>query len=247
MGLSGFEIALAGIAAFLVGFNKTGLPGLGLLVVPIMAMLFPSRESVGVVLPMLIFADIFAVLRYRRHAEWRVILRLLPSVMVGLILGWLALRFLTNESIKPVLGFLVLGLIGLQAATARWGRWFGKNLPGHWGWALFLGMAAGFATMVGNLAGAIMSLYLLALGLDKHRFMGTTAWYFMIVNWIKVPFLASEGLITAQSLKFDLMAAPVIALGALAGMYAFNLMTVVLFRRLVLLLAGASAVWLLAG
>lgn len=246
MDFSTSQLALAALAAFMVGFNKTGLPGLGLLVVPIMAMLFPSRESVGVLLPMLIFADIFAVARYRRHADWRVILRLLPSVAVGLVLGWLALRVLTNASIKPVLGALVLVMVLVQLAIERWGGWLGEKLPGHWGMAIFLGAGAGFATMVGNLAGAIMSLYLLALGLDKHKFMGTTAWYFMIVNWVKVPFLVGEGLITAQSLKFDLMATPLIAIGAFAGIYAFNLMSLKLFKGLVLLLAGASAVYLLA-
>jgi hypothetical protein len=245
MELTAAHVALAAVAAFLVGFNKTGLPGLGLLVVPIMASLFPSRQSVGVVLPMLIFADIFAVLRYRRHADWRIILRLLPCVLAGILAGWAALHFLTDRSIQPVLGGLVLALVLLQLATERWGGRLSETLPKHWGWTLLLGFAAGFATMVGNLAGAIMTLYLLGMGLDKHRFMGTVAWYFMIVNWTKVPLLAAEGLITGPSLAFDLYCAPVIALGALAGMKAFALMTTGLFKRLVLLLAAFSAAYLL--
>ncbi len=246
MDFSTLQIALAAAAAFLIGFNKTGLPGLSLLVVPIMAILFPSRESVGVVLPMLIFADVFAVLRYRRHADWRIILKLLPCVVVGILLGWLALRRLTDQSIKPLLGFLVLGLVALQLVMQRCGGQLEERLPGHWGWTLFLGVAAGFATTVGNLAGAIMTLYLLGMRLDKHRFMGTTAWYFMIVNWSKVPILALEGLITARSLTYNAACAPAIALGAFAGMKAFNLMPVALFKRLVLLLAALSAAYLLA-
>lgn len=247
MELSDPKIILAVIAAFFVGFNKTGLPGLGMLVVPLMAIVFPARESIGLVLPMLIFADVFAVLRYRRHADWRLILRLLPCVAVGLIGGWLALRYLTDATLKPVLGFLVLALVLLQLAMDRWGHWLGEHLPGHWGWAAFLGILAGFATMVGNLAGAVMTLYLLGMRLDKHRFMGTNAWYFMIVNWAKVPFYWHEGLITGRSLLTDLAFAPVIAAGAFAGMKAFNLMTVKLFKWLMLTLAALSALYLLAG
>jgi uncharacterized membrane protein YfcA len=233
------------VAALLIGFTKTGVPGLGLLFAPMMANIFGAKPSTGVVLPMLLLADLFALAYYRQHARWGIILRLLPWVLAGILLGYLALDRLKDTQVGLLLGGLVFVLLGLKFAQDHGGRWLEEHLPHQWWFAAACGVLAGFTTMVGNMAGAIMSIYLISMGLEKHGFMGTSAWFYFIVNAIKVPFSASLGLIGWASLGFDLKAAPLVVLGALAGPFAFRALPQKWFERLVLVLASLAALRLL--
>ncbi|MCP4621649.1 MAG: sulfite exporter TauE/SafE family protein [Bradyrhizobium sp.] len=238
-------MALGVLAALLVGFAKTGVVGMGILIVPLMATAFPGKASIGALLPMLIFADLFAVARYRRHAQWRLLLMLLPWVLPGLAAGYVTLRFIPAESLPPFLGGMVLFLITLHWLKSRYGGRFEQRLPRSWWFAAVMGCLAGFATMVGNVAGPVMSIYLISMGLKKREFMGTGAWYYLIVNWIKVPFNVSLGLITARSLAFNVRMAPAIAIGALLGILIFKRIPQAWFFRVILLLAAAAATRLL--
>lgn len=231
----------AGAAAFLVGFAKTGVTGLGILIVPLMASVFPARKSVGALLPMLLFADLFAVTYFRRHARWPLLLRLLPWVAPGMAVGYVALRNVTNAQLAPMLGSLVLILIALNALKARLGTRLEERLPRQLWFSALMGFLAGFATTIGNVAGPIMSVYLISMGLKKRQFMGTGAWYYLIVNALKVPLNSSLGLITAASLEFDLRCAPVIALGAGTGLLVFERIPQTWFNRAILALAAVAA------
>lgn len=248
-------LILAFVAAFLVGFSKTGVVGLGVLIVPIMAGVFGAKPSVGVLLPMLIFADIFAVVYYRRHAQWGLLLRLLPWVLPGIVVGFFTLRAVTSEQLAPMLGILVLALITLNYFKERRGKWLEEHLPKQWWFSALMGFLAGFTTTVGNAAGPIMIIYLLSMGLRKREFMGTGAWYYLIVNTLKIPVFAmvplpddpSRGLINASSLMFNLQAAPLIAAGALTGILVFNALPQKWFKRVVLGLALVAALRLTFG
>ena len=241
-------LLLAALAAALVGFSKTGVVGMGILIVPLMASVFEVRQSTGALLPMLIVADLFSVVYFRRHAQWRLLARLLPWVMPGIVIGWLTLGALTGRQLGPVLGGMVLVLMGLNACKERRAAWLEEHLPRAWWFSAAMGFLAGFATMVGNVAGPVMSLYLISMGLRKREFMGTGAWYYLIVNTIKIPFSANLGLITRESLAFNAMATPIIALGALVGILVFNEIPQRWFNRIVLGLAAlASARLILSG
>lgn len=233
-----------GSAALLAGLAKTGLPGAGILAVPLMALVFPARLSVGALLPLLIAADLFAVLFFRRHADWSRLLELAPPVALGLVAGAIGLHYLTDIYLKPVLGLLVLSLLALEGGRRR----FGWTQAPHRPWVTgAIGAAAGFATMIGNVAGPIMSVYFIAKGLDKHRFMGTSAWFFCVLNLVKAPWYGWQGMITRETLTFDVWLLPAVAVGALAGRWLFERLSAAVFQALVLVLAGAAAlrlVWL---
>jgi hypothetical protein len=233
------------VAALLVGFTKTGVPGLALLFAPMMANIFGAKPSTGVVLPLLLFGDLFALAYYRQHARWGIILRLLPWVLAGISLGYLALDRLADAQVGLLLGGLVFGLLGLKVAQDHGGAWLEEHLPQQWWFSAICGVLAGFTTMVGNMAGAIMSIYLMSMGLKKHGFMGTGAWFYFIVNSIKIPLSASLGLIGWASLGFDLKVVPLVVLGALAGPFAFRAIPQKWFERLVLVLASLAALRLL--
>ena len=247
MGLTPLQMILAALAAFLVGFTKTGVAGLGILIVPLMAGLeiFTAKESTGALLPMLLFADLFAVARYRRHADWRILGKLLPWILPGILLGCLALKTTPEKRMYPVLAVLILLMVALNLAQKRGGAWIEERVPHQWWFSAAIGILAGFTTMLGNIAGPIMSVYLLSMGLPKREFMGTGAWYYLIVNAVKVPFSAGLGLISAKSLAFNLTSAPLIVIGAVVGILVFARIPQKWFDRAVVVLAAAAAVRLL--
>jgi uncharacterized membrane protein YfcA len=231
------------LCAVLSGMAKTGLPGLGILVVPIMAHVWgDAKGSVGTLLPLLVAADIFSVLLFRRNAETRALLRIAPWVLGGLALGYVALREVGPEVFRPFLGGLILALLGLEFLRARL-SW--ERLPHHPAFVAFVGVATGFSTMVGNVAGPVMSIYLLCQGMAKERFMGSVAWFFLIINLSKIPFLAHLGLIHAETLRFNALLLPGVVAGGLLGRWLLHHMSMTVFTRLVQGLALISGLWLL--
>jgi len=245
MDLGTLQVVQAAAAAVLVGLTKTGVPGLGILIVPLMAAVFPAKSSVGVLLPMLLMGDVFAIAYYRRHANWPIIRKLLPWVLPGIVLGYLTLERLSSAGLGALLSVLVLSLIALKAVESRLGERLQTYLPHQWWFSAAAGVTAGFATMTGNVAGPIMVIYLLSMGQQKHQFMGTSAWFYFIVNAIKVPLHVSLGLINPQSLLFDAQVVPLIVLGALTGRQVFRLIPQKWFNRAILTLAALAALRLL--
>lgn len=208
---------LIAFAALTIGMNKAGLAGIAMIAIPIMATIFDARTSTGVVLPMLIIADIVAVSYYRRHADWPAVIRLLPWTALGLVVGVLIGDTIPESTFRNLIAIIVLASLGLLAFHQLRGREIAVK-PALWSSAL-LGIAGGFATMVGNAAGPIMVLYLASMGFKKNTFIGTGAWFFFIVNLAKVPLhVIFWGTITGSTLLVNLIAAPVIVFGAFLGL-----------------------------
>ena len=237
-------------AAFLVGVSKTGINGLGILAVVIAASVLPARESVGTLLLTLIGGDIFAVLFYRRHANWSQLLRLFPWTAAGVVAGALTLWLgrIDNDGARHLIGVILLVLIVGDFAR----RWLQKGreeaVPGvlKTKWAAGLtGLTAGFTTMVANAAGPVMTLYLLAEELPKMEFMGTTAWFFLALNLFKVPFSIGLGMITWSSAGISLRMLPFIILGALTGRWLLRYIDQQRFVQIALGLTLVAAVRLL--
>jgi uncharacterized membrane protein YfcA len=227
------------------GCSKTGVPGAGVLGVVLLATLTgETRQSVGVLLPLLICADVFAVTYYQKHADWKLILRLLPWTAVGLGLGFLVLRKETGINFNVLLGTLVIGILVLDILRNRLG-W--TSMPRHPLYAALLGIAAGFTTTVGNLAGPVMSLYLLSLGLKKEQFMGSMAWFFLIINTLKLPIFVAAGVLSVESLRLSVWFLPGIVIGALCGRFLFKRIPQKPFVLLVQVLAVTAAVRLIVG
>ncbi len=239
------QYLLAAAAALMVGFSKTGLPGTGILVVPIMALIFAStRESIGLLLPMLIVGDIFAVAYYKRHAQWKQLWRLFPWVAPGMAAGYLLLLWTRDKSfdLAPLLGAIVLALVIVDLLRMRY-QWV--NMP-HQTWFVGgTGTLAGFTTTVGNAAGSIMNIYFLSLDLPKAQFVGTAAWFFMIVNLAKVPIFVHNDMITTSSLGFDVLMIPAIAVGAVLGILLLPVLPQKAFNLIVRVLAAVAALKLI--
>ena len=236
--------AVVALCALMVGITKTGIPGLGILVVPLMALVLPARQSTGILLGILILADLFAITYHRRNARWRHVLRLLPAAFAGIVAGYLGLKVVNDRQLKPIIGAIVLVMLAVNYWRTKTK---GKDapIPTQWWFALGLGFMAGVTTMMANAAGPIMIIYLLAMRLPKIEFVGTGAWFFFVVNWLKVPFSTNLELMTAESVKLDLMMLPFIAAGAAVGVFFLKRIPQKAFTTIVQLLAAAAAIKLL--
>ena len=227
-----------------VGLNKTALPGMGIIVVPLMASFFPAGSSTGLLLVMLATGDLFAVGFYHRHANWRHILKLLPAALFGMAAGSVVIRRITDSQLAPVIGVIVLVMLILNYLYQRKLQ-DDSTLPHHWLFAVTMGFFAGITTQMANAAGPIMVIYLLAAKLPKFEFIGTGAWFFLIVNWLKVPIFISEGRITLESVTADIVMLPLIVAGAIAGLFILKNLHQKWFNLAMQILSASAAIKLL--
>lgn len=213
--LSTAQLAALALSGLLIGMSKTGLSGLFNCMIPVLAWAFGGKLSSGLVLPMLIMADFFGVGYYHRGADWKALRQLMPGALLGIVLGaWIG--WVVSESVFKL---LMAGLILLGLAVMLWTERQGmERMPAHPAFAAAAGLLGGIATMIGNAAGPILSVYLLAMRLPKQAFIGTGAWFFLMVNVSKVPFhLWQWHTITLDTFLLNLAALPLIAAGAWAG------------------------------
>jgi uncharacterized membrane protein YfcA len=200
-----WQYALIALSAFLVGLGKGGLPGVGNLTVVLAALVLPAKASVGILLPILISADIIAVLVYRRHTEWRYIRKLGPWVIIGIMIAYFVFSRVDDAQVRFLIGFILLSMTGLHFYR-KWARRklsTSDTLPQHPTIIASAGMITGFATMVANAAGPVAALYFMASGLPKYAYIGTAAWFFLLVNLFKVPFMINLEIINFASMRFS--------------------------------------------
>ena len=237
------QLAALCASAILIGINKTGVPGLGMLPVVLLTLTFEPRLSTGLQLLMLAAADVIAVSYYRRKANWKLICRLLPSAFAGLAIGSLTLRLIDDGWLRPIIGTIILLLAAFNFIKNRFID--PEKVPSHWAFAVVVGILAGFTTQVANAAGPVMALYLLAMRLPKTEYMGTCAWLFLILNWTKLPIFISEGRITLNSLRADLPMLPLVVLGGVLGIVFIRKIPQTTFNRIIEILVLLSAIKLL--
>lgn len=228
-------------AAVAAGIAKTGVPGLGILSVPLMAQAIDPKQATGTLLPVLMCADVLAVITYRKGADWKQIGRLLTWALPGIVIGTLFLKGIDAKAMTRMLGWLLLALIGL-AVLRRMGK-LGDVEKGLPAWiAPPTGLMGGFTTMVANAAGPVMNLYLLAMRLPKEVFLPTAAWFFFLINWIKVPFAAYAGVLDLKSLTFSATLFPAALLGGVIGRVIAKKIDQKLFETLAWGLTIAAAI-----
>ncbi len=208
-----------------------------------MALAFGARESTGLIVPMLIVGDIFAVIFYNRHSRWKYIFRFAPWMISGILIGVFLGDDLPEAQFKIWMVIIILISVVIMY---WWDMRKSKRVPQHWAFAGFMGITAGIATMLGNLAGAFSNIYFLAMRLPKNEFIGTAAWLFFITNLIKLPFhvLVWET-ITPASLIINLKLLPCMALGLFTGVKLVKIIQEGFYRKLILGLTAFGAILIL--
>jgi uncharacterized protein len=235
---------LALVGAIGMGMSKTGFAGMGLLHVLVFAFIFGARDSTGLILPMLIAADIFAVRAFRQHARWDYIRKMLPPACVGIVIGFVLMGRIDDATFKRTVGGIILVLSVLQVGRMLRPDWLGR-VPHSLAFAWAMGLVAGMTTMLANAAGPIFTVYALAVALPKYELVGTGAWFFFIVNVLKVPFSAALGLIHIETLLLNLTLMPAVLVGISVGKALTHHVPQGLFDGLVLAFAALAALRLI--
>ena len=264
---------LLAVVAALCGIAKTALPGAATIAVALCTATLPAKESTGAILLMLMTGDLLAVWSYRHDADFRMLRRLVPAVLAGVGAGALFLHLASDSSTRRLIGIVLLLLVAitlLQRRAAGRSRVPARSpvppmappasgasgalealrasaAPATGGRAarLVYGSLAGFTTMVANAGGPVTSMYFLACRYPVKAFLGTTAWFFFLVNLVKLPFSVSAGLVNATTLSLTGIAAPAVIASALAGRRLAERMDQRVFEPIIIALTIISALPLL--
>ena len=260
------------VVAALCGIAKTALPGAATVAVALCTAVLPAKESTGAILLMLMTGDLLAVWSYRRDADFRMLRRLVPAVLTGVGAGALFLHLASNDSTRRLIGVILLLLVAItltqrrstsrrapdgasaaqapsppaptletqEATTTLATSTTSGRLP-----RLVYGSLAGFTTMVANAGGPVTSMYFLACRYPVKAFLGTTAWFFFLVNLVKLPFSISAGLVNTTTMSLTAICAPIVIVSALAGRRLAERMDQRVFEPVIVALTIISALPLL--
>jgi uncharacterized protein len=232
------------LAAVVFGVAKTGVPSVGAFGVALLATVIPAVPSTGVALPLLLAGDVIAITLYHQHAMVGVLLRLLPSVLVGLVVGFVLLRAADAQTLTRLIGLVLILSAAGELYRRRSAAVTAPAARAHSPVATLLGASAGASTMIANAGGPMMTLYLLRMHVTTLGFMGTVAWFFFAVNVLKLPFSANLGLITRQTLLFDLALVPGLLVGAFLGFRFVRVASRRLFEIVALMATALAGGWL---
>lgn len=230
--------------ALLIGMSKTGIQGITMLAIPLMAINFGAKASTGLILPMLCFSDLIAVFYYRRTAEWKYIRKLLPSAVAGFFLALAVDKMIPADEFRRLMAVCIF--IGI--AVMFWSERKEKDskMFSAWWYAPLFGLMGGFTTMIGNAAGPVMAVYLLSMKLPKYSFVGTSAWFFLLVNYLKLPLqIFVWDNISGVSLMLNAFSIPFMLIGAVLGIWFVKKVPEKSYRTFIIVVTVLSTLVLL--
>jgi uncharacterized membrane protein YfcA len=242
----GWILLLALLGAACIGLSKAGLAGTATLNVVLMAKIFGAKASVGLVLPLLIVADLLGYLINRHGGSWRRILPMIPPAIAGVVLGWWLLDRIDNNVARVTIGWIILSLLGFNLVL-RAKRAELLELTRHRTFSWGMGFLSGTVTMLANAAGPVMTVFLLSQRLEKQEHLGVFCRFFLFINLFKLPFSQNAGIITAPSLWTNLVLLPGVLLGVLLGWQILKRIKQDAFEGVLSWLTAFAAVWLIVG
>ena len=238
-----YKFTIAAFCAFLLGVSKSGIKGIAALIVTGFALVYGAKTSTGVLMPLLLVGDVFAITYYKRHVQWKYIVKLMPWMVLGVLAGVVGGSYISDDFFKYGMGGIILFSVGQMY---YWENKKDKTVPTHWSFGTIMGVLAGFTTMVGNLAGAFSNIYFLAMRLPKNAFIGTAAWLFFIINSFKVPFhIWSWETINTSSLPKSLELVPFVVAGLFVGVFLVKKINDESYRKLILLFTALGGIVIL--
>jgi uncharacterized membrane protein YfcA len=240
--LSYASLALVIVVALFIGMAKTGVHGAGMMSVPILANVFGGQLSSGIMLPILVLADVLGVWYYHRHASWEHLKILFPWAALGVVLGTITGSYINDSIFKVIMAVTIV----VSVIIMVWLESHKEEVPHKKWFGGATGIAGGFTSMVGNLANSVMAVYLLSIRLPKNSFIGTTAWFFLVVNWFKVPFhVFVWHTITLNTVLLSLITLPAIVLGAFLGVFIVKRLSEKIYRWFIIAMTLVAALFML--
>lgn len=204
------------LGAFLIGLSKAGFAtGIGMVTTPLLAAAMPAREAIGVLLPLLVAADILTLAVYWNRWDLSLVRTLLVGAVIGIAGGTFFITSISDRALSFSIGIVGLVLVLLLVIRHIW--FPGRVYRPSWRVGVSVGIAAGFSSTIAHAAGPIVALYLLAQRPDKETFVASNGIFFALNNAFKVPPYVASGLITTATLGADLWYLPAIPIGVAAG------------------------------
>jgi uncharacterized membrane protein YfcA len=235
---------IVALVAFLIGLAKGGFGGLmGALATPLMALVMPVDEVIGLVLPILMFGDLFALAFHWQRWNSRLVLLLLPGALLGVTIGTFFITNAPTEALRNALGIIILTFAiykFLEKPIMGSLRYESRNWHGLLG-----GTITGFSSALAHTGGPPVSVYLLMQGISPRVFVATAALFFFTLNWIKVPYYFYAQLFDFRRLWRVAWLLPLVPAGALFGRWISDKFDRQGFERLILILLTVSALVLI--
>lgn len=207
---------VAALAAFLMGLSKGGVPMIALLSVPLMSLYMEPAVAAGLLLPIYIVADAYAVYLFRKTFSAKNLKIMLPGAVCGIAVGFGSVSYVSGDFVKLLVA--VIGLVFLASTVkTRLSKGEVQPRPADIPRGAIWGTIAGFTSYISHAGGPPFQAYVLPQKLDKMVYLGTTTIFFAVVNLLKVPPYIVAGQITTQSTLQIALVAPVALLGAWVG------------------------------
>ena len=221
---------LAGLAAFFVGSSKGGLPLVGILAVPLMALQISPVVAAGLLLPIYIISDIYGLWIYRKSYDIRNIKILVPAAAIGIGVGWATAHITSDSLVKLVVGIIGLAYCVDALLKAK------RNLPPKSAdipRGIFWGALTGFTSFVSHAGAPPYQMYVLPQRLEKMVYAGTSTIIFAIINLLKLPPYWFLGQVNVGSLETAMYLAPIAIIGAFLGYRLTRIIPEGIFFRVV--------------
>jgi uncharacterized membrane protein YfcA len=235
---------MVALVALLIGFSKGGLGGtLGGLATPLMALVMPANQAIGLLLPILMIADAFAVASHWKRWDWRLIILLMPGAVLGVTIGTFFITNAPTGELKMVLGIIVLLFALYKLFEARLFSTLAYEAKDWHG--ILVGTVAGFSSALAHTGGPPVSIYLLMRRVPTHIFNATSALFFAILNLVKVPYYIYAHLFDFQQMRGLIWLFPLLPLGVWGGKWAANKIRREVFEKVIVVLLAVTALLLI--
>ncbi len=229
---------------FLIGVSKGGLGGAaGAAATPLMALVMPVEQVLGLMLPLLMMADVFAVASHWRRWDNRLLLLLVPASLIGITAGTVLLTTISPDALRKGLAVIVILFVLYKLFEGRIQRAVTYQPRGWHG--LLTGAVAGFTSTLAHTGGPPVAIYLLMQQVTPRVFVATSAVYFAIINWLKVPYYIYAGVLDLNQLRQVVWLIPLIPVSVLAGRWLSTRIDKQTFERVIIVLLAGSALLLL--
>ena len=241
---SALILLLVAAVAFLIGLSKGGLGGTaGALATPLLALVLPADEVIGLILPILMLADIFAVALHWGHWNRKLVLLLIPGALIGVVIGTVLITNAPTETLRTLLGIIVLIFALYKIFEKRILRTLEyKSRDWH---GIAAGTITGFSSALAHTGGPPVSIYLLMQEVSPRVFIATSALFFFILNWIKVPFYFYADLFDFETLKQIAWILPLVPIGVVTGRWLARRFDRSTFEQIIVVLLLINALLLI--
>ncbi|GMQ79001.1 MAG: sulfite exporter TauE/SafE family protein [Anaerolineae bacterium] len=235
---------VAAIVTFVIGMSKGGLGGTaGALATPLMVLVLPADEVIGLILPVLMVADLFAVALYWGRWNRRLILLLLPGTLIGVTIGTFFITNAPTETLRRLLGVIVLFFALYKLLERRiLSRLTYKSHDWH---GLVAGIVTGFSSALAHTGGPPVSIYLLMQNVTPAVFIATSALFFMILNWIKVPYYIYADLFDLDRMRQLIWLLPLVPIGAWTGRWVAFKVNRATYENIIIVLLIINSLFLI--